>query len=211
MLDHDKAIEIAWEKAERIEKEMEVKKSKKRRLFTAMSIFVVACVLGLIGWKGVNKLKPGKNTTNDSRQPTGTELNSMQYQPTSIPGGLPGTVEIARPTNIFVVDKSEVVSPEEIKADPGDIVIGSQTLKKVLDEAGEEGVYYPVEIRFCLQTEATRDFWNAVVESEVFRIRNQGIFVERVHEDGVDILISKNQLDGLLPSDVCGYILGWTK
>lgn len=213
MLDHDKAIEIAWEKAERIEKEMEVKKSKERRFFTAMSIFVVVCVLGLIGWKGVNKLKPGKNTTNDSRQPTGTELNSMQNQPTSVPTHLPGTVvEIERPSNIYVVDKDETaVWCEEINAGLGEIEIWSQSLQRVLDKTGDEKIYYPVEIRFCFPNEVTQDRRKILTDGEVLRIREQGIYVEKENEEGIDVLINKEQLEGLKPSDVCGYLLGWTR
>lgn len=212
MLDHDKAIEIAWKKAERIEKEMEVKKRRKRILFIVISMLVLTCMLGLIGWKSVNQLKPSKNITNENKQPTGNEIDPMLNQLITKPTILPGTaVEIARPTNIFAVDESEIVSSEEINAAPGDIVIGNQALKNVLVEAGEEGIFYPVAIRFCLPKDATRDYWNTVIESEVARIRNQGIFVEKIREDGVDVLISKNQLECLLPSDICGYFLGWTR
>ena len=90
MFDHDKAIKAAWKKAERIEKAMEAKRKKQRRFFAVTSIIAVACVLGLIGWRSMNRLKPdntdsGKNITHITKQPTESISNPQQNQPTSVP------------------------------------------------------------------------------------------------------------------------------
>lgn len=218
MFDHDKAIEAAWKKAKRIEKEMEAKRKKQRRVFAVTSIIAVACVLGLIGWRSVNRLKPdntdsGKNTTHITKQPTESIPNPQQNQPTSVPTHLPGTVvEIERPSNIYVVDKDETaVWCEEINAGLGEIEIWSQSLQRVLDKTGDEKIYYPVEIRFCFPNEVTQDRRKILTDGEVLRIREQGIYVEKENEEGIDVLINKEQLEGLKPSDVCGYLLGWTR
>ncbi len=218
MLDHDKAIENAWKKAERIEKEMEVKRKKRKKFLVATGMIAAACVLGLIGWKNVRQLKPdknvsGKNNTLITMQPTENLLNPQQNQPTSTPTRLPkGVIEVERPSNIFIMDKEgPAVLLEEINAGPGEIVIGSQSLQKALDETGDEEIYYPVEIRFCFQKEVTQDCRKELIDSEVLRIRNQGVYIEKMNEEGVDVLVSKKQIEGLQQPDICGYLLGWTR
>lgn len=218
MFDHDKAIEAAWKKAEQIEKETVAKRKKQRRFFAVTGMIVAACVLGLIVWKSMNRLKPdntdsGKQTTHITKQPTEIISNPQQNQATSTPTRWPeGVVEIERPGNIYVVGKEEkVVLSEGIYASPGEIVIESQSLQETLDAAGDEEIYYPVQIHLCFPGEVTQERLRSLIDNEVNRLRDQGIYVDEIENERIDVLINKTQLEGLQPSDVCGYLLGWTR
>lgn len=214
MFDHDKAIEAAWKKAERIEKEMETKRKKQRRVLAVTSIIAVACVLGLIGWRSMNRLKPdntdsGKNITHITNHPTGIiEGPQNTLSVTSIPIN----TEAVRPKPIYVrSDKEEEGSKAESDDDltPGDIKIGSQSLQKVLDDTRDNNIFFEIEIWFCVSGVSDSD-WKRVAEKETEHIKEQGIYVERVNAASVDVVISKEQLVGLAEPEDCAYWILWS-
>lgn len=215
MRDHDEVVKSILRKTEQYEKERYEKKCGRKKILriTAemLAVFAVAFTTFVVMKYQLNE-ENGINETVPSitSHPTGViGISENIPSVTSIPVNS-GAV---RPEHIYIRAELPEESYEEAGDDltPGDIKIGSQSLQKVVDDTRDDNLFFEIEIRFCVMGSLSDNNWKRLVEKETAHIKEQGVYVEKVNDASVDVVISKEQLVCLETPEDCAYWIIWSE
>jgi hypothetical protein len=80
-----------------------------------------------------------------------------------------------------------------------------------VDDTRDDNLFFEIEIRFCVMGSLSDNNWKRLVEKETAHIKEQGIYVERVNDASVDVVISKEQLVCLETPEDCAYWIIWSE
>ena len=209
MRDHDEVVKSILRKTEQYKKkQQEKKRGRKKVLCTTAGIIAIITVASIAfgmmrpQWNGEN----AKTTTTPSVIDLGVSENTPSV--TSIPVNS----EAVRPEYIYIRTEHSEESNAEVGDDltPGDIKIGSQSLQKVMDDTRDNNLFFEIEICFCVLGNISDSNFKELSEKETAHIKEQGIYVERVNDGSVDVVISKEQLVCLEKPEDCAYWIIWS-
>ncbi|MBQ1852364.1 MAG: hypothetical protein II134_00840 [Lachnospiraceae bacterium] len=213
MRDHDEVVKNILRKTEQYEKERREKKCGRKKILRAtagiLAVFtVVIVVFGVIRahWNGENEIKKSVPSVTNHPTVTSEALNSIP-RTTETPD-----VKSPRPSNLYMnipTEEIALLEDGEDEPDMSEIKMTSISLQRAIEETQAEDVYFPVRISLFVEGHLIED--SSIVDSEIVWLEKQGIFVDNKDSSGVDVLINKKQIEELRPSDICGYLLGWTK
>lgn len=215
MRDHDEVVKSILRKTEQYEKERYERKCGRKKILRAtagiLAVFAVAFTTFVVMKYQLNE-ENGINETVPSitSHPTGViGISENIPSVTSIPVNS-GAV---RPEHIYIRAELPEESYEEAGDDltPGDIKIGSQSLQKVVDDTRDDNLFFEIEIRFCVMGSLSDNNWKRLVEKETAHIKEQGVYVEKVNDASVDVVISKEQLVCLETPEDCAYWIIWSE
>lgn len=213
MRDHDEVVKSILRKTEQYEKERYEKKCGRKKILriTAemLAVFTVAIVVfGVIRthWNGENEIKKSVPSVTNHPTVTSEALNSIP-RTTETPD-----VKSPRPSNLYMYIPAEgkaSLAEGQDEPDTSEVKIASISLQRAIEETQAENVYFPVHISLFAEGHLIED--SSIVDSEIVWLEKQGIFVDSKDSSGVNVLINKKQIEELWPSDICGYLLGWTE
>ena len=215
MRDHDEVVKSILRKTEQYEKERYEKKCGRKKILRAtagiLAVFAVAFTTFVVMKYQLNE-ENGINETvpSTTSHPTGgIEISNNIPSVTSIPVNS----EAVRPEHIYIRAELSEESYEEAGDDliPGDIKIGSQSLQKVVDDTRDDNLFFEIEIGFCVMGSLSDNNWKRLVEKETAHIKEQGVYVEKVNDASVDVVISKEQLVCLETPEDCAYWIIWSE
>ncbi len=215
MRDHDEVVKNILRKTEQYEKERREKKCGRKKILRAtagiLAVFAVAFTTFVVMKYQLNK-ENGINETVPSITSYPTGVIGISENIPSVTS-IPVNSEAVRPEHIYIRAEQSEESYAEAGDDltPGDIKIGSQSLQKVVDDTRDDNLFFEIEIRFCVMGSLSDNNWKRLVEKETAHIKEQGIYVERVNDGSVDVVISKEQLVCLEKPEDCAYWIIWSE
>lgn len=215
MRDHDEVVKNILRKTEQYEKERREKKCGRKKVLRATAGILVVFAVAFTAFVVMKHQLHEENGINET-------VPSITSHPTGVIGisenipsvtSIPVNSEAVRPEHIYIRAEQSEESYDEAGDDltPGDIKIGSQSLQKVVDDTRDDNLFFEIEIRFCVMGSLSDNNWKRLVEKETAHIKEQGIYVERVNDGSVDVVISKEQLVYLEKPEDCAYWIIWSE
>lgn len=215
MRDHDEVVKSILRKTEQYEKERYEKKCGRKKILRAtagiLAVFAVAFTTFVVMKYQLNE-ENGINETVPSITSHPTGVIGISENIPSVTS-IPVNSEAVRPEHIYIRAEQSEESYDEAGDDmiPGDIKIGSQSLQKVVDDTRDDNLFFEIEIRFCGKGSLADNNWKRLVEKETAHIKEQGVYVEKVNDASVDVVISKEQLVCLETPEDCAYWIIWSE
>lgn len=215
MRDHDEVVKNILRKTEQYEKERREKKCGRKKILRATAGMLVVFAVAFTTFVVMKHQLHEENGINET-------VPSITSHPTGVIGisenipsvtSIPVNSEAVRPEHIYIRAEQSEESYDEAgdNLTPGDIKIGSQSLQKVVDDTRDDNLFFEIEIRFCVMGSLSDNNWKRLVEKETAHIKEQGIYVERVNDGSVDVVISKEQLVCLEKPEDCAYWIIWSE
>jgi len=215
MRDHDEVVKNILRKTEQYEKERREKKCGRKKILRAtagiLAVFAVAFTTFVVMKYQLNE-ENGINETVPSITSHPTGVIGISENIPSVTS-IPVNSEAVRPEHIYIRAEQSEESYDEAgdNLTPGDIKIGSQSLQKVVDDTRDDNLFFEIEIRFCVMGSLSDNNWKRLVEKETAHIKEQGVYVEKVKDASVDVVISKEQLVCLETPEDCAYWIIWSE
>lgn len=215
MRDHDEVVKNILRKTEQYEKERREKKCGRKKILRAtagiLAVFAVAFTTFVVMKYQLNE-ENGINETVPSITSYPTGVIGISENIPSVTS-IPVNSEAVRPEHIYIRAEQSEESYDEAgdNLTPGDIKIGSQSLQKVVDDTRDDNLFFEIEIRFCVMGSLSDNNWKRLVEKETAHIKEQGVYVEKVKDASVDVVISKEQLVCLETPEDCAYWIIWSE